>query len=129
SSSSSRRTQSSGVSGSEVTGRGLRLIVSRRGMRRMVRRAHVTNCVRKSRMRVALVLLLWTCTAPPAHHAAPAPAGETPRGGAAMTDFDLLIRGGDVIDGSGVPRVHADVGIRGDTIVAVGDLSHKSAAA
>ena len=41
--------------------------------------------------------------------------------------FDVLIRGGTVYDGSGgKPRV-ADVGIRGDRIAAVGDLSGSTA--
>jgi N-acyl-D-amino-acid deacylase len=40
-----------------------------------------------------------------------------------MTGFDLLIRGGAVIDGTGATRVRADVGVRGDRIAAVGDLS------
>ncbi|MBV8520089.1 MAG: D-aminoacylase [Acidobacteria bacterium] len=43
------------------------------------------------------------------------------------TDYDVIIRGGDVLDGSGAPRVRADVGIRGDTIAIVGDLSHATA--
>lgn len=38
-------------------------------------------------------------------------------------DFDVILRGGLVYDGSGKPPVHADVGIRGDTIAAIGDLS------
>lgn len=38
--------------------------------------------------------------------------------------LDLLIINGSVIDGTGAPRRKADVGIRGDRIVAVGDLSH-----
>src|SRR5688572_18605264 len=42
-------------------------------------------------------------------------------------DFDLVIRGGEVIDGTGAPRTRADVGIRGDTIAAIGDLSRASA--
>jgi len=42
------------------------------------------------------------------------------------TDFDVRIINGDVIDGSGRPRVRADVGIRGDTIAAIGDLSKKT---
>jgi N-acyl-D-amino-acid deacylase len=42
--------------------------------------------------------------------------------------FDVLIRGGRVLDGSGNPFVYADVGIRGDTIAAVGDLKGASAA-
>ncbi len=37
--------------------------------------------------------------------------------------FDLVIVGGMVIDGSGVPRKRADVGITGSRITAVGDLS------
>ena len=41
--------------------------------------------------------------------------------------FDVLIRNGRVLDGSGNPYVFADVGIRGDEIVAVGDLSGASA--
>jgi N-acyl-D-amino-acid deacylase len=42
-------------------------------------------------------------------------------------DFDLVIRNGEVIDGTGAPGFRADVGIRGDTIAAVGDLSRASA--
>jgi N-acyl-D-amino-acid deacylase len=34
--------------------------------------------------------------------------------------FDLAVRGGDVIDGSGAPRRRADVLVRGDRIVVVG---------
>ena len=37
--------------------------------------------------------------------------------------YDVVIRGGRVLDGTGNPYVYADVGIRGDRIVAVGDLS------
>ncbi|HEX6868045.1 MAG TPA: amidohydrolase family protein, partial [Candidatus Limnocylindrales bacterium] len=40
-----------------------------------------------------------------------------------MTAFDLLLRGGTVIDGTGSPGVRADVGILGDRILAVGDLA------
>jgi dihydroorotase/N-acyl-D-amino-acid deacylase len=43
-------------------------------------------------------------------------------------DFDVIIRNGEVIDGSGAPHVRADVGIRGDTIAEIGDLSKKTAA-
>jgi N-acyl-D-amino-acid deacylase len=39
------------------------------------------------------------------------------------TPFDVLIRGGTVYDGSGAEGRRADVGIRGDRIEAVGDLS------
>jgi N-acyl-D-aspartate/D-glutamate deacylase len=42
---------------------------------------------------------------------------------AAQQRVDLLIRGGSVVDGSGGPPRTADVGIRGDRIVLVGDGS------
>lgn len=41
--------------------------------------------------------------------------------------FDILIQGGDVIDGSGGPRRRADVGIVGDQIAAVGNLTSAAA--
>ncbi|MBP1766287.1 MAG: dihydroorotase [Candidatus Aminicenantes bacterium] len=43
-------------------------------------------------------------------------------------DFDLLIRGGRVVNGTGNPWFYADVGIRGDTIVEIGDLRSRGAA-
>ncbi|MFV1987296.1 MAG: amidohydrolase family protein, partial [Gemmatimonadota bacterium] len=46
----------------------------------------------------------------------------------AAQQFDVLIRGGTVIDGSGSAGRRADVGIRGDAIVSVGDLSAGRAA-
>ena len=42
-------------------------------------------------------------------------------------EFDLLIRGGTVYDGSGVEPRHADVVIRGDRIVGVGDFAKAKA--
>ena len=45
----------------------------------------------------------------------------------AQTGFDLVIRGGDLIDGSGAPARRVDVGIRGDSIAEIGDLSAASA--
>ena len=41
--------------------------------------------------------------------------------------YDVIISGGTVIDGSGEPGKKADIGIIGDKIVAVGDLSRKEA--
>jgi N-acyl-D-amino-acid deacylase len=48
------------------------------------------------------------------------PADEPARGG---RSFDVLIRGGDVYDGSGKAPRRADVGINADRIAAVGDLA------
>ncbi len=48
---------------------------------------------------------------------------------AADAPYDVVIHGGTVYDGSGAPGVRADVGLRGDTVAAVGDLSKAKAAA
>lgn len=42
-------------------------------------------------------------------------------------DFDVIVRGGTVYDGSGEPPVRADIGISGDRITAVGNLSSAQA--
>ena len=57
-----------------------------------------------------VVLLLPGCTAP------------------AADSYDVILRGGTVVDGAGEPRRVADVGIRADTIAAVGDLGDARAA-
>jgi N-acyl-D-amino-acid deacylase len=41
--------------------------------------------------------------------------------------YDVIIRGGTVYDGTGAPGRRADVGIRGDRVATVGDLSGASA--
>ncbi|HKZ37274.1 MAG TPA: hypothetical protein VJ184_06480, partial [Chryseolinea sp.] len=37
-------------------------------------------------------------------------------------EFDLIIRNGNIYDGSGSPYFSGDVAIQGDTIVAIGEL-------
>lgn len=44
-----------------------------------------------------------------------------------MADFDLLVRGGLLVDGTGAAPRPADVGVVADRIVAVGDLSGRTA--
>jgi len=36
--------------------------------------------------------------------------------------FDIIIRGGRVIDGSGSPEYYDDIGVRGEQITAIGKL-------
>ncbi len=38
-------------------------------------------------------------------------------------DFNLLIRNASIVDGTGAPRFSGDIGIRGDRIARIGDLS------
>src|SRR5438067_8587128 len=42
-------------------------------------------------------------------------------------DFDVIIRNGDLYDGSGAPAQHVDLAIKGDRIVGLGDFSKASA--
>jgi N-acyl-D-aspartate/D-glutamate deacylase len=44
-----------------------------------------------------------------------------------MSDHDLIIRGGTVLDGTGAPARTADVAVRGDTITEVGRITDSSA--
>ena len=56
----------------------------------------------------------------PASKPSPAPAAQPAAPG---TSFDVLVKGGTLYDGSGGAPVRADVGVNGDQITAVGDLS------
>ncbi len=42
--------------------------------------------------------------------------------------YDVVVRGGRLLDGAGNPWVRADVGVRGDRVVTIGDLSAARAA-
>jgi len=42
-------------------------------------------------------------------------------------NFDLIIMNGQLLDGSGKAAIHTDIGIRGDSIAALGDLSAATA--
>jgi dihydroorotase/N-acyl-D-amino-acid deacylase len=43
-------------------------------------------------------------------------------------NYDFILSGAHLVDGTGAPWVAADLGIAGDRIAAIGDLSHASAA-
>lgn len=45
----------------------------------------------------------------------------------AQQSFDLLLRGGTVVDGTGAEPRTADVGIRDDRVAAIGDLTAATA--
>ena len=51
----------------------------------------------------------------------------TPERGTTQAQFDLVLSGGRVVDGTGAPARVADVGIRDGVIAAVGDLSRTPA--
>jgi len=46
---------------------------------------------------------------------------------AVAQNLDLILRGGSLLDGSGSPAVHADIGVAGDRIVFVGDGARRKA--
>jgi len=45
-----------------------------------------------------------------------------------MSDYDMIIRGGDVIDGTMLPRYKADVAIKGGKVVKIGGIPAKATA-
>ena len=46
-----------------------------------------------------------------------------PASGQETQPFDLIVRGGRLVDGTGNPWIRADVGVRGDRIARIGDLA------
>lgn len=56
------------------------------------------------------------------------PIGPSATVGPADSSFDLVIANGRIVDGTGSPWYRGDVGIRGDRIAAIGDLSSADAA-
>ena len=68
---------------------------------------------------IALVLPLVCCAPHPAAVGTPSSPGVA---------YTVIIRGGTVYDGTGAPGIRADVGIRGDRIATIGDLSTEKAA-
>jgi dihydroorotase/N-acyl-D-amino-acid deacylase len=72
-------------------------------------------------MRALPLLLALTC-APASNPSAPRALGAAPT--PAPSQYDIRIVNGDIIDGTGSKRIRADIGIRGDAIVKIGDLSH-----
>ncbi len=80
--------------------------------------------MKRARVPMAIpALLVSACAVAPVGPdrvpAAPAPAASA---AAPSPRYDLVIRGGTVYDGTGAAGVVADVGVRGDRVVAVGDL-------
>jgi N-acyl-D-amino-acid deacylase len=66
----------------------------------------------------ALLVALACCAHQPAPAAGPA---------SAAAPYDVIIRGGTVYDGTGASGVRTDVGIRGDRIATIADLSAQAA--
>lgn len=40
-------------------------------------------------------------------------------------DFDIVIKGGEIFDGTGIPSFKADIGIKEEKIIKIGDIAGK----
>lgn len=79
---------------------------------------------------VGLLGIACAAPAPPTNESgAPGsqPGTATASAAESSASYDIIIRNGEVLDGTGAPRKRADVGIRGDVIAAIGDLANQSA--
>jgi dihydroorotase/N-acyl-D-amino-acid deacylase len=72
-------------------------------------------------MRTIALLALMTAAC------SPAPAPTSPPASSRTTDFDVLITGGRLLDGTGAPWFEGDVGIVGDEIREIGRLAARTA--
>ena len=70
-----------------------------------------------SRRLLLAITVLFACATPPTGGREPAPRS---------APFDVILRGGTVLDGTGRPGYRADVGVRGSHIARIGDLSRDS---
>lgn len=68
---------------------------------------------------LSLVLLVLATCATPSTTVAPSPRAAA---------FDLIVRGGSVLDGTGRPAYRADIGVAGGRIAKIGDLTRDTAA-
>ena len=74
--------------------------------------------------RAALVLLLVCLALTGCRQPAPA---QSPSPVQATAPFDVIVANGRVVDGTGAPWFRADIGVRGDTIQAIGNLADAQA--
>ena len=68
--------------------------------------------------RLSLLAIVAGCATPSTGGVAPSPR---------RVPFDVIVRGGSVLDGTGRPAYRADVGVTGSRIAKIGDLSRDSA--
>ena len=62
--------------------------------------------MKSNKLHFLFLIIVWGCSSSPS--------------------YDLVIRNGQIIDGSGKPSFRGDIGIVADTIAAIGDLANAS---